>query len=117
MAKTAALVIGIIFIIIGIWGFFQNPVLGVFDANTTHSIVHLIFGIILVACASKAAATALKWVGIIYIIVAIIGFIQGSSVLGIIDVNAADNWLHLVLGIVIAIFGFAGAKGSASAQM
>jgi hypothetical protein len=48
----------------------------------------------------------LKTFGIIYLLLAIVGFIQlGSSgaeegmLLGIASFNAADNYLHLVLGL------------------
>ncbi len=123
MAKKSALVIGIIFVLVAILGFIPgNGIVGegaLFDAGVVHSIVHLIFGIVLLAVASKpSAASALKWVGIIYLIVAILGFIWGS-VLGIFAVNGADNLLHLVLGIVIAALGWSASKSSApmAAQM
>ena len=117
MAKKSALTFGIIFLVVGIWGFIQTPILGVFDADGMHSVVHLIFGVVLTAVAlwaSAKSAVTLKVVGILYIIVAIWGFFS-SPVLGFINVNAADNWLHLVLGIVIAAFGFAAKEGSVAA--
>jgi len=123
MAKKSALVLGIIFILVGILGFVPgNGIVGegaLFEAGTVHNIVHLILGIILVWVASKASqasATALIWVGIIYLIVAALGFAWGS-VLGIFEVNGADNWLHLVLGIVLLALGLAGRKASAPAPM
>jgi uncharacterized membrane protein YbaN (DUF454 family) len=43
-AKTAAVVLGIVFLAVGILGFFPNPLVsptGLFVVNTTHNIVHL----------------------------------------------------------------------------
>ncbi len=123
MAKKSALVIGIVFLLVGILGFIPgNGIVGsgaLFEANALHNVIHLIFGVILVWVAVKSAdkaATALKVTGVIYLILAIVGFIQGSTILGIVPVNGADNWLHLVLGIVIGALGFAGKGGSSDAS-
>jgi hypothetical protein len=119
MAKKSALVIGIVFILIGILGFIPNGIVGpgaTFETDALHNIIHLIFGVILAYVALKAtdkSAGTLRIVGIIYILLAVIGFIQGDTILGLVPVNAADNWLHLVLGVVITALGFA-AKKSAS---
>ncbi len=116
MAKKSALVFGIIFLLVGILGFIPNGIVGMgatFETNTLHNVIHLVFGLILVWIAVKSPAKSsmtLKVVGIIYLILAIVGFIQGTTVLGIVPVNSADNWLHLVLGIVIGALGFAGKK-------
>jgi hypothetical protein len=113
MAKTSSIVFGIIFIIAGIWGFISSPILGIFAADTMSSVVHIIVGIILLAMAAKPAAVAtLKTIGVIYVIFAIIGFISGSSMLGIFTVNAGANWLYLILGIVIAVLGWSGKESS-----
>ena len=112
MAKKSAITFGIIFLIAGIWGFVQSPILGIFAADTVSSIIHIIVGLILLIVASKPAAVGtLKTIGIIYVLFAIIGFVQSTSVLGIFTTNAAANWLYLVLGIVIAALGWSGKKG------
>ncbi len=112
MAKTASWVFGVIFVIAGIWGFFATPVVGFIAADTLSSVVHLVVGIVLLVLASKpSAATALKTVGIIYVIFAVLGFFQGGTVLfGTFVTDAATNWFYLVVGIVIAALGFS-AKG------
>ena len=48
---------------------------------------------------------ALKIVGVIYGIVAVLGFVMGDMVFGI-AMNMADHWLHVVLAIVILYAGF-----------
>jgi len=113
-AKTAALVIGIVFIIVGILGFVPNPIVsptGLFVVDTMHNLVHLISGIVLLAGAyGFGASLALKIVGIVYAIVAVLGFFmvgEDGVMLGLIHVNEADKWLHVALAIVILIAGFA----------
>jgi hypothetical protein len=113
-AKTAALVIGIVFIAVGILGFVPNPLVsptGLFAVNTMHNLVHLISGIVLLAgLYSFGASLALKIVGIVYALVAILGFFivgDDGMMLGMIHVNEADKWLHVVLAVVILLAGFA----------
>ena len=111
MAKTSAIVFGIIFLIAGIWGLIANSFLGVFAADASSSVIHIVVGIILLAVASKPAAVGtLKTIGVIYIIFAILGFIQGSAILWF-TTNGAATWLYLVLGIVIAVLGWSSKKG------
>jgi hypothetical protein len=111
-AKTAALVLGIVFLAGGILGFFPNPLLsptGLFAVNTAHNLVHLISGVVLLAGAYSAlgASLALKIVGVVYALVAILGLIVGGPMLlGLVAVNAADHWLHVALAAVILAAGF-----------
>ena len=53
--------------------------------------------------------------GIIYLLLAVIGFIAllavtslapGGMLLGLVMINMADNFLHLVIGLVLAYVGF-----------
>jgi hypothetical protein len=113
-AKTAALVIGIVFIAVGILGFIPNPLIsptGLFAVNTMHNLVHLISGIVLLAGVySFGSSLALKIVGIVYAIVAVLGFFmvgEDGMMLGMIHINEADKWLHVALAVVILLAGFA----------
>jgi hypothetical protein len=109
--RTAGLVIGIVFILVGILGFIQNPILGLFAVNTAHNLVHLISGaFILAGVYSFGSGTALKVVGVIYAIVAILGFVMPGTdgmMLGFIMMNPADHWLHVALAVVLLLAGFA----------
>ena len=70
-----------------------------FEVNAWHNIVHLLSGLVLLAAFRRrgpAKAVALAF-GLVYGLVAIIGLIDGSDVLGIIPVNGADNVLHVAL--------------------
>ena len=114
MAKKINLTLGIILIIIGLWGFASSTVLGIFEVGLWHNMVHLITGILAVIFAFRgdAGKTFLKVIGIIYLLIAIIGFFtgEGSMLLGFIEANNADDWLHLVLAVIFLWGGFAGAK-------
>ena len=110
-ARIAAIVLGIVFVLIGLLGFFNDPVLGLFDVNPAHNLVHVISGIVLLAGAysSLGSSLALKIIGIVYAIIAIIGFFMvgaDGNLLGFIAMNEADKWLHVVLAVVILAAGF-----------
>jgi hypothetical protein len=112
MAKKSALIFGIIFVLAGILGFFMNPVIGLIAANTASNIIHIIIGIILLVVAGKSsAAMALKTVGIIYVIWAILSFLG----VNVGPASTATAWFYLVVGIIIAALGFASKKGMSSA--
>ncbi|KND48497.1 MAG: hypothetical protein AB200_02085 [Parcubacteria bacterium C7867-005] len=115
---------GWVFLVVGILGFIPNPIIGgtesLFQTDLNHNIVHLLSGVVLLWVAYKSqakAGTALVVFGVIYLLVALLGFMSSSeSVLGLIHVNGADNWLHLVLGLVILVSGLKARKGQGMAQ-
>jgi len=109
MAKTSAWVFGVIFIIAGVWGFFGgNTAVGFLAADWLSSLVHVVVGVVLLALAAKpAVVNTLKAVGVVYVVIAVLGFIQGSWVLGgVFATSQVSNWFYLVVGIVIAVLGF-----------
>ena len=111
--KTAAIVIGVVFILVGVLGFIPNPIVyddGIFAVNPAHNLVHIISGIVLLAGAytSLGSALTLKIIGVVYALVAVLGFMMsGDMLLGLVHVNGADHALHVVLALVILIAGFA----------
>ncbi len=102
--QTWATVLGVVFLAIGILGFFTSGILWVFGVNALHNVVHLVSGVVLLWAGLATAPT--KQVntafGVIYGLIGIIGFF---GVLGFLNVNTADNWLHLVIGIVTLAIG------------
>lgn len=85
----------------------DDPLLGIFDVNGWHNVVHLLSGAFLLAFAKKRAtakATALAF-GLVYGLVTVIGFIDGTDVLAIIPTNGADNVLHLVISALAIVSG------------
>ena len=118
-ARTAAILIGVIFIAVGLLGYVDNPIVGtsegaIFHADSVHNIVHIVSGVLflLVALAAPGSAAGfLKLFGLVYLAIGIVGFVQyGTSgmgkVLGFLHVNGPDNYLHAGLGILIFLLGF-----------
>jgi hypothetical protein len=114
-ARLYAGLIGATLLVAGIIGFFysasfgspgeKDAVLGILEVNGWHNLVHLASGALgLLAFSSGPAASrtyALAF-GVVYILVAIWGFVIGSgdSILSIIPVNTEDNILHVILGVL-----------------
>lgn len=125
MAKTLAIVFGIVFVLVGILGFVPNPLVGVgalFDTNHLHDLVHFVFGVILLAVAFMAPAMSGMWLkvlGVVYLLLAVLGFLlipNGGELLGLVHTNVADHFLHVVLGIVLLVAGFVGADAKPMAM-
>lgn len=113
-AKAYAGIVGGTLVVAGIIGFlystaFGSPgdvdaVLGILDVNGWHNIVHIAtgaLGLLAFAAGGYAMRQYALGLGVVYIGVAIWGFIigDGASILGFIPVNTEDNFLHLLLGI------------------
>lgn len=115
MAKKLAVVFGIIFVLVGILGFIPNPLVGatgLFETDTLHNLVHLLIGVILLIVAMSAPAASALWLkifGVVYLLLAVLGFLLipgGGVLLGLVITNTADHLLHLVLGVVLLAAGF-----------
>ena len=89
-----------------------------FEVNGWHNVVHILSGIFLLASFRKRAAakTAALAFGIVYLIVAIIGLIDGNDVLGFIPVNGADNVLHLLIAGAGIAAGLASPEDTATSR-
>lgn len=109
MAKTIMMIAGVVFIILGLLGFVNDPILGIFDVDLLHNLVHLASGILALIFASQGESQARRFaliLGIVYGLVTILGFLAGDGkILGLIATNGADNILHLLLTIVFLIVG------------
>lgn len=104
--RTACIVLGVVFIVVGLLGFIPNPLVsadGLFAVNGAHNLVHLISGLALLigALALQQARTTLWVVGIVYGLVALLGLFSGDMLLGFIHINTADRLLHIALTIVL----------------
>lgn len=113
-ARNVAFVLGVVFLIVGVLGYVNNPIVGpsgFFVTNNMHNLVHIISGIFLLLGAYTALgpSLALKILGIVYAIVAVLGFVMmqgGDGIMFGIAMNMMDHWLHVVLAIVILAAGF-----------
>jgi uncharacterized protein YneF (UPF0154 family) len=111
LAQKLALIFGVVFLLVGILGFIpgitedapgsfagedsEGSILGVFQTSVLHNLVHLAFGIGILA--ARTHTTALQYLlfgGIAYAGVFLLG------ILGVLDwlpADDTDDWLHLVL--------------------
>ena len=115
MIRQMAFILGAVFLLIGVLGFVPSAttdgmLLGMFHVNPAHNFVHLLSGVVAVV-AGLSGGSAPLWFfrvfGIIYGLVATLGFMGGSEpVLGMIANNRADVWLHALLSLVSLILGF-----------
>ena len=115
-AQLYCTLIGAVLVIAGIIGFFYSAsfdtgtsaviantddVFGILGVNGWHNVVHILIGLLLLACAGSAARSAALGVGLLYLVLSIWGFIESDNVLlGLVPVNDEDNVLHLILGLL-----------------
>ncbi|MBD7994890.1 DUF4383 domain-containing protein [Arthrobacter sp. Sa2CUA1] len=125
-AQVAALVFGIIFLVIGVLGFIpgitanysalyfsgydsEAVLLGVFQVSVLHNVVHLLLGFLglWMARTHSSAKTYLIGAGVLYLLLFLYGLIIPlNGAWNFVPFNWADNWLHLGLGAVMIILGF-----------
>jgi hypothetical protein len=111
--QRVAQIFGVIFLIIGIAGFFfsasmdEAMLLGMFPVNIVHNIAHLLFGLWGLAAARSftGAKSYAQITGILYIVLAVLGFVDPQT-FGLMPNYGNDIWLHALIGIVLAYFGF-----------
>ncbi|NOS68033.1 MAG: DUF4383 domain-containing protein [Candidatus Peribacteraceae bacterium] len=102
-------ILGVVFVLIGVLGFFMSsPLLGIFEVDTIHNVIHLASGVVALVVGGNHAMARLYLIifGLVYAAVALIGYMQGTTVLGIFPVNDADNILHAVIGAACLVVGF-----------
>lgn len=127
--KNFALIIGIIYLAIGILGFVPafrtippshaphlamessyGYLFGLFPINVFHNVVHIVIGIwgLLAYRSFPRARSYAKSLAVIYGVLAIMGLIPGLNILGgYLPLFGHDVWLHALTAAVAAYFGFA----------
>lgn len=83
--------------------------LGLFPVNLLHDGVHLIFGIwgLLAYRSFGAAKTYARVTAVIYAVFVIMGLVPSlNTTFGLVPLFSHDVWLHIVLGLGAAYFGF-----------
>ena len=131
--QIAALLVGAVFLLVGIAGFIpgitpnvgdmkfaghESPseLLGLFQVSILHNIVHLALGIIGLVAAATWEGSRLYLVGggAIYLALAVYGWvIDRASDANFVPMNPADNVLHVVLGVVMIALGVVLGRGYA----
>jgi hypothetical protein len=92
--------------------------LGLFPVNTLHNIVHLLFGALGLAAAWGAILSARSYfqlVAVAYGLLVVLGLIPATqTTFGLVPIWGADVWLHGLLAIASAYFGFVAAPRPAA---
>jgi len=117
MAKKIAMILGWILIVIGILGFIPGITsggmfIGIFGVGVWFNVGYIIAGIVSVLCSrsgDQMARTCTIWLGVIFAVIAIWGFIT-STIIWFIPVNMADNWLNVIVALIYLYVGFLGEK-------
>jgi hypothetical protein len=125
--RTFALIFGIVFLLVGALGFVPGMVhpatgdhnvtmtqgygdlLGLFPVNMLHNIVHLLFGLwgIMAYRSLGGARMYFRAVAVIYGLLTVLGLIPSmNTTMGLIPIYGNDVWLHAVLALVAAYFGW-----------
>jgi len=119
MIRFIAILFGIAFIFAGVAGFMpafttNGALLGIFEVDSMHNMGYIVSGVIAIMAATSYRLTKLYFLifGVIYTIVAILGFWRNGD-LFIMHVNMADNFLHLGIGIVSLLLGYYASKKQA----
>ncbi|MEU4318252.1 DUF4383 domain-containing protein [Nocardia fluminea] len=123
--QLAALVVGAIFLLVGVLGFIPGvttdydalqwagheshaQLFGVFTVSVLHNLVHLVFGVLGVIAAAGAATARIFLLGggVVYLALWVYGLlVDQHSDANFVPLNDADNWLHLGLGLGMVALG------------
>ena len=112
LARTVALVLGAVYLVVGVVGFVIVPggegdLLGIFPVNAVHNIVHIVIGAALLygATATTTAVMVSRIMGIVLVVVGLLG-IAFPDGFGILPLGGPDILLHLASGAVLLYIGF-----------
>ncbi|MCK8609622.1 DUF4383 domain-containing protein [Agromyces sp. C10] len=123
--QKAALIVGIVFLVVGILGFIpgittnvdqmqfaghhsEALLLGIFQVSILHNIVHLLFGVagVLLARSYSGSKNFLIWGGAVYALLWLYGLLVAEdSAANFVPMNDADDWLHFVLAVGMIALG------------
>ncbi len=118
--QRIAQIFGIVFILVAIYGFTQTgmanmesdparapQLLGLFPVNVLHNAVHLLFGIwgLVASRTFNGARSYARIAGVLYLLLAVLGLVVPNG-FGLVPLGGYDVWLHVTLGLVLAVVGF-----------
>ena len=105
MAKGFSMLLGVILLVVGLAGSLtggHDHTFVVFGINLAHNVVHLLSGILAIVASMagvKYAKTYCLLFGIVYGLVTIAGFLNVGAAIQLLNLNAADNYLHFVIAV------------------
>lgn len=117
--KVFALLFGAILVAVGVVGFVPQAVtdgklFGIFGVNPLHNLVHVLTGLLGLVLGSYAGGASLfnKVGSVLYLVLFLVGAVAvavGSGLL--LNLNWADNLLHLGLALLVGAVGFGIGEG------
>lgn len=113
--RIVGIVFGVVYLLVGILGFAVTGgvgflategglLIGVFEVNPLHNIVHLLVGAALLGggIAGVGAAKGVNGtVGAVYLLVGVIGFFIADTAANLLALNTADHILHLGSALIL----------------
>jgi hypothetical protein len=103
--RVVGLVVGAAFIVLGVLGFFVNP-LATMSVNPVQNALHLLVGAALLTCALVGGSPRCNAVvGTFLLAVGIAGLFIISSEFNVLGVNGAANLLHFVSAATLLAAG------------
>ena len=123
MAKTVATLVGIVFILVGIVGFFSHNLLGA-HLGKAHNVVHLASGAVSLYLGMKGSLAAARQFcivfGLVYGLLGLVGYLVGTGPDHMLElpyfvVGTRDHIIHIVIAILYLIGEFSTKSSSAVA--
>ncbi|AFZ66319.1 DUF4383 domain-containing protein [Deinococcus peraridilitoris] len=136
MVKTFALVVGVVYLLVGLMGFIpgllsppagpdlavdtlHGRLLGIFPVNIIHNVVHLAIGAWGIASYRTlgSAVGFARGLTVLYALLAVMGLIPGlNTMFGLVPLHGNDVWLHAVTAAVAAYFGWGSDRSATTAR-
>lgn len=126
--RTVGYAFGGVYVLVGLLGFtvsggtgFAAPdgglLLGIFEVNVLHNLVHIAVGALLaVGAATGRAVLVNTLVGAVYLLVGVFGLVvPADSGANILAINAADNGLHFASALLLLGVGLSGRRQTVAA--
>lgn len=120
MAKTVCKILGVVFLLVGVVGFFAPTLLGA-HLTPAHNLVHIVSGIVAIyfgfAGSLSGARLFCLIFGVVYLALGFLGqFVLGDPAMdrmwhvGPLDLARMDHFIHILLGVIFLAGGLLSKK-------
>ena len=113
MARTVCKLLGVVFVLVGIAGFFNEHLLGA-HLDKYHNLVHIVSGIIALYFGFAGSLSAAKGFcllfGVVYLALGVLGWFVGAGAdhllkVGPLHLATVDHGIHVLLGVILLAGG------------